>query len=296
MNNVIIVTDSCADIRKDMRERFGIEYVQMNNVFKGKEVPASLDWEYFPPKEIYDILRTGERVLTTQVPVETFEKKFTEWLDKGNDIVYLACCVHQSGSVNTAKNVAKKLLEKYPNREIYCVDSLNASAGEALVAIRAAMYRNEGLSAKEIFEKIEVDKSYVREFITLDTLSFLTQSGRIQADQTFLGDRLGVKIIITNDIEGRQVPCGKVKGRDASIQEIVKLLKANIVDPENQIIMISHADCTEDANYLKELIEKEIPCKEIYVSYINSIVGSCVGPNTIGVWAFGTKNTFTLNK
>ena len=49
----------------------------MNTVYKGEETPASLDWEYYSPKELYDIMRNGERVLTTQVPPEEFKNVFT---------------------------------------------------------------------------------------------------------------------------------------------------------------------------------------------------------------------------
>ena len=89
MANVKIVTDSCSDLGKDIREKYDIEYVRMNTVYKDEETPASLDWEYYSPKELYDIMRNGERVLTTQVPPEEFKNVFTKFLEEGNDIVYI---------------------------------------------------------------------------------------------------------------------------------------------------------------------------------------------------------------
>lgn len=68
MNKIKIFTDSCSDLTRELREKYDIEYVKMNTVIDGKEQPASLDWEYFSPKEFYDVMRRGERITTTQVP------------------------------------------------------------------------------------------------------------------------------------------------------------------------------------------------------------------------------------
>ncbi|MGN1139275.1 MAG: DegV family protein, partial [Ruminococcus sp.] len=154
MANVKIVTDSCSDLGKDIREKYDILYAKMNTVYKGEETPASLDWESYSPKELYDIMRNGERVLTTQVPVEEFKKVFTNILEEGNDIVYIGCSVKLSGSINIASIVANELKEEYPERTIKCVDSLNSCMGEGALAVYAAKLRNDGMSAEEIADKV----------------------------------------------------------------------------------------------------------------------------------------------
>ena len=57
----------------DLRERYDIDYVRMKTIYDGKEQWASLDVEYDSPKEMYNIMREGNRVLTTQVPYDEFE-------------------------------------------------------------------------------------------------------------------------------------------------------------------------------------------------------------------------------
>ena len=76
MRKIKIVTDSCSDLKKSIRDKYDIEYLQMFTVRDSKETPASLDWEYYSPKELYDYLRRGERVLTAQVPQAEFERAF----------------------------------------------------------------------------------------------------------------------------------------------------------------------------------------------------------------------------
>ena len=292
MRPVKILTDSCSDLGKTIREKYDIDYARMKTSYDGKEQWASLDFEYYTPKELYDIMRAGNRVFTTQVPAEEFERVFTNYLDLGFNIVYIGCSLKQSGSVNTGSVVAKKLLEKYPEAEIYCIDSLNASMGEGMLAIRAAEYRDSGMSAKEINDKILTERNNVNEFVTVHNLDALKRAGRVKASAAFFGNLFGVKPILISDVNGYQTPIKKVKGRQTSINELVSSLKESVVDPENQRIYVAHADCIEDAEQLKALIEKEIPCKEIYLDYIGPIIGASIGPDALGVFGFGKEVTF----
>ena len=132
INKVKIITDSCSDLTGELLERYDIDYAQMNTIRDGKETKASLLWEYYTPQELYNAIRNGERILTTQVPVEEFNRIFTKYLDEGFDIVYIGCSLKQSGSVNTGAVAAKNILEKYSDHEIYCIDSKNASLGEGI--------------------------------------------------------------------------------------------------------------------------------------------------------------------
>ncbi len=292
MRPVKILTDSCSDLGKTIREKYDIDYARMKTSYDGKEQWASLDFEYYTPKELYDIMRAGNRVFTTQVPAEEFERVFTNYLDLGFNIVYIGCSLKQSGSVNTGSVVAKKLLEKYPEAEIYCIDSLNASMGEGMLAIRAAEYRDSGMSAKEINDKILTERNNVNEFVTVHNLDALKRAGRVKASAAFFGNLFGVKPILISDVNGYQTPIKKVKGRQTSMNELVSSLKESVVDPENQRIYVAHADCIEDAEQLKALIEKEIPCKEIYLDYIGPIIGASIGPDALGVFGFGKEVTF----
>lgn len=291
MANVKIVTDSCSDLGKDIREKYDILYAKMNTVYKGEETPASLDWESYSPKELYDIMRKGERVLTTQVPVEEFKKVFTNILEEGNDIVYIGCSVKLSGSINIASIVANELKEEYPERTIKCIDSLNSCMGEGALAVYAAKLRNDGMSAEEIADKVCEVRGNMNQFATVHSLDCLKRAGRVTASSAFFGNMLGVKPILISDKNGANTAIKKVKGRENSLREIVKLLKETITDAENQTIFLAHADCQEDADFVKSLVEQEIPCKEIYVNYMGPIIGASVGPGTIGLFAFGKEVT-----
>lgn len=292
MRPVKILTDSCSDLIKELRDKYEIDYARMQTVYEGKEQWASLDYEEYTPKELYDIMRAGNRILTTQVPPTEFERIFTEYLDAGYDIVYIGCSLKQSSSVNTGTKVAENLLRKYPGANIFCIDSLNACGGEGMLAVRAAQYRDSGLPADEIAEKIKADRKKINQYATVHNLNFLKKAGRVKASAAFFGNLLGVKPILTADINGDQVPIKKSKGRQNSLRDIVSLLKEAEPDPQEWIYLI-HADCSpEEVEQLRSMIEREIPCKQIYIGYMGPIIGASCGPETIGIWGFGKEVVF----
>lgn len=290
---VKIITDSCSDLTPELMKRYDIDYARMNTVRDGVVSPALLSWSEEEVHEFYEAMRSGCRITTTQVPVDEFHRLFEKYINEGYDIVYIGCSSKQSGSVNTAHVVAKKLTEEHPEASIYAIDSLNACVGEGMLAIEASKFSKVGLCASEIAEKITEMRKNVNEYCTVHSLDALRRAGRVKGSAAFFGNLMGIKPIIIADLEGAQAAYKKVKGRQNSMCEIVSLLKESITDPEEQTVYIAHSDCKKE-EYTKvcELIKSEIGCKEVYTCYIGPIIGASVGPDAIGVFGFGKSVTF----
>lgn len=294
MRNVKILTDSCADLTAELLEKYGIDYVKMCTVEDGVESPALLTWSYEDAHRLYETIRGGKRITTAQVSVEEFTNAYTKYLSEGYDIVYIGCASKQSGSVNTGAVTAKKVLEDYPEGQIFVIDALNASIGEGILAIEAAKMAAEGKSASEINENILSIRKKVQEFCTVHTLEHLKKAGRVSAAKAFFGNLMGVKPILVADTNGAQAAFKKAKGRQASLKEIVALLKENLPDAASATVYVAHADCAEEeVEALREMIRAEIAPAEIYTCMIGPIIGASIGPDAIGVWAIGNEVTFT---
>jgi fatty acid-binding protein DegV len=67
------------------------------------------------------------------------------------------------------------------------------------------------------------------------------------------------------------------------------MLEENIVEPEEQVIAISHGDCIEDANFLAEMIRKNYKVKDIIINEIGPVIGSHAGPGTVALFFIGAK-------
>ena len=286
-----ILADSTSDLKPESLKEYNIDYVNMNYVVDGKEYPAMLEWTSHSPKEFYDIMRGGKRITTTQVSQNTFIEKMTYYLEQGMDILYLACSSALSGSINLGNNVAKELMEKYPERTIICVDTLISSLGQGYLAILASKLRSEGKSLTEVAQYIEDMKLTVNQVATVEKLDYLKQAGRVKASSAFFGNLFGVKPIIISDAIGQNYAIKKVKGAINARNEIVNMICESVVDPENQTLYISHADSIEVAENWRDAIMEKVPFKDCYINYIAPIVGASVGPGTVDVYFVGKEVT-----
>lgn len=291
MRDYVIITDSTSDLGKDLRDLYNIDYVQMNITYDDKELVASLDWENYSPKELYDLLRGGKRIRTTQVPYITYLEKFTKYAKEGKDILYIACSSALSGSINIAKTVKETLVEEYKDTKFILIDSLISSLGQGHLAIVASKLRKEGKTIDEVANYIEENKLCVNQICTVESLEYLKRAGRIKATKAFFGNLLNLKPLIMSDAKGQNYAFRKVKGRKTSFEELIKYTKENIIDSQNQTIYISHADCESEVLKLKEELLKEVPCKDVYINYIGPIVGSSTGPGTVAIFFVGNKVT-----
>lgn len=291
MRDFIILTDSTSDLCSKFREEYNIDYVAMNITYDEKELKASLDWDEYSPKELYDLLRNGKKIKTTQVPMTVFEEVFKKYLEQGKDILYISCSSALSGSVNLARIMRDQVLVNYPDAKINIVDSLISCLGQGYLVLKASELRKEGKTIDEVTQYLEDNKLKVHQVATVENLDYLKRAGRVKATSAFFGNLFGVKPIIISDAKGQNYAFRKIKGRRASLLHLVEYLKENIVDPENQTIYIAHADSIEDATFVKEHIERDVKCKDIYIDYIGPIVGVSVGPGTIIVFYQGEEVT-----
>lgn len=295
MRKVKVIADSCSDLNVEQLNKYGIAFAKMSTSCDGVESVATLAWTEDEVHALYNKMRDGKRIITAQVSVEEFQRIFEEYLKQDMDIVYIGCSSKQSGSVNTGFVTAKKLMEQYEGSTIICIDSLNASMGEGMLAIEAAKMANNGASATEIEAHILSIRKKVNQYVTVHSLDALKRAGRVKGSAAFFGNLMGVKPIIIADANGDQAAYKKVKGRQKSFEEIVAMLKASIIEPEKQTIYLTHADCAkEEIDGLVELIKKEIPCRDVEVGYIGPIIGASIGPDAVGIWGFGQEVTYKI--
>jgi DegV family protein with EDD domain len=98
---------------------------------------------------------------------------------------------------------------------------------------------------------------------------------------------LDIKPVLHVDDRGALVPVTKVKGRRKSLKMMAEKFTERAVDPEQQVVFISHGDSIDDANYLKNLILEKHKVKDMIVTSIGPVIGSHSGPGTIALFFLG---------
>ncbi len=298
MKQFAIMSDSSCDLSKENRTRYDIDYVDMRILYEDKDIPADLDWKTLGIKEFYDLMRSGVRVRTAQVNTAEFESVFEKYILEGRDVLYLACSSALSSSYKQSLTARDKVLEKYPEAKIICIDGRRSCHGLGMLCLTAADLRAEGKSIEETADYIEKHKQEVHQFGAVDNLVYLKRAGRVNALSAVFGGLLQVKPIIISDVSGANLAVEKVKGRKNSIVRVAEMLAEVYTEHEHQRIFVVHADCEEEAIQLKELIRERIPDKEIPIDIepLGPIIGASAGPGMIAAYCYGKEVTIDGSK
>ena len=297
MKKFVIITDSCCDLNKELRDKYDIDYIPMHISCEGKEYEANLDWAEISVKDFYETMRQGKRFMTAQITSAQYKEKFESYLKQGYDVLSISCSSALSNSFKTSYLVRDELLETYPDSKIVCLDSINACMGLGLLSIRASELRAEGKTIEETAEWIMQNRKAVNQECTVESLKFLKMAGRVSAASAFFGGLLSVKPIIISDVNGQNAAVEKVKGRSNSIKRLAERVKEEFIDLEYQHIFVLDADCEQDANVLVEEVKKVLPEGiEIGRGTIGPIIGATTGPGTLAVYLFGKTVEFDSKK
>ena len=165
------------------------------------------------------------------------------------------------------------------------IDSLAASAGQGLFVYRAVQNRDRGMSLEENAKALEADILHVCHWFTVDDLVYLKRGGRISRTTALLGTALNVKPVLHVDNEGHLIKMTQVRGRKKSIRRMAEVLGETIL-PDSPVF-ISHGDCIEDAETLKEILAKEYGKEVTLITWIGSVIGAHSGPGTLALFFMG---------
>lgn len=284
-----IVVDSAANIPAELVKKYDIRVISFVNYVNGKKV-VCFDPDLTPEeerakgREYYDAVRAGADVKTGLVSSGDFEDLFRSILEAGDDILYFSLSKNISGTYNSARIAAEELSESFPNRKIRLIDALNASLAQGILAIYASEMRAGGKSLDETADILATYPAKMNGIFTVGDLKYLSKTGRISSSAALVGNLLSIKPILRGNKDGFIVQFKKCRGRKSALNTLVSLVCDNIVNPEEQIIGIAHADAYEDSLYVMEEIRKRVKLRGFINTSYDYCTGSHVGPDTIALF------------
>ncbi len=280
-----ILTDTSANLKRETLIARKIEAVSFTYTRDGVEYAA--DAKGFDAHAFYEAMREGARMQTAQIPPQVYIDHMMKPLSEGQDVLFVGMSSGISGSFASAEMAAQTLRERFPERKIRLVDTLGASLGEGLQAIYAADCRDSGMDIDACYEHLMERRHSMCQVFTVDDLKYLRHTGRLSAIKTIIGTVLGIKPLLKGDMEGKIVCFARTRGRKLSIRELAAQYAEYVLAPETQTVGIAHADCPEDAAFLKALIERTRPPREVMTVVYEPVTGSHVGPGTLALFFHG---------
>lgn len=235
----------------------------------------------------YNAIRKGAVVVTSQVTPHVFKEAMTPPLQNGQDVLFVGMSSGISGSYFSAEIAAKELREQYPERKIRLVDTLGASLGEGLLVLRAVELREQGMDLDSVADTLLTERHAILQVFTVGDIRYLGRTGRISNATALIGAALDIRPILLGNDNGKIVPCAKVRGRKAALKTLAKIYDEHAVEPEKQVIGITHCDCEEDMEYLITLLRRNKPPKDIISLCHDPVTGSHLGPDSVALFFMG---------
>lgn len=234
------------------------------------------------------MLREGKMPTTSQINQYTYTEYFDELLQKG-DVLHLAFGRGMSASVVNAINAANEVREKYPDRKIIVVDTLASASGYGMLVDYAADMRDAGSTMEEIESWVLENRLNVHHQIYATDLFHLKRGGRVSGPAAMLGTILGICPIMRLNAEGSIFAYGKVRSKKKAIAETVKVMEEHAQNGYDYSgkCFICHADCIEDAETVKAIIEEKFKNVNVRIFDIGTIIASHTGQGTLALFFMG---------
>ena len=284
MSSYQIITDSACDLPESLLQELHVDKVSLSVLFQGQNRTDSVDAGI---KEFYDGLRVGEVATTSAVNPDGWARVIEPALAAGQDALVLAFSSGLSTTYQSAVIAATELMEKYPGRKVYVVDTLCASLGQGLLVWYACKKRDEGYSLEALRDWVEDNKLHLCHWFTVDDLMFLKRGGRVSATTALVGTMLQIKPVLHVDDEGHLINVSKARGRKASIEALAKKVTELGEGFNNETMFISHGDCLEDAEHLAAILKEKYGVKYVHINHVGAVIGSHSGPGTLALFFLG---------
>lgn len=286
MRDYVITVNSTVDLPKEWLEERNVPVVPLRYTIDGQTYE---DMSGLTAKEFFDKLREGKMSVTSQVNPEEARAALEPFLKEGKDILHLAFSSGLSGTCNSMKIAGEELKEEYPEAKIIVIDTLCACLGEALLLYKALQQKEAGKTIEETAAWVEENKLHICHDVTVDDLNHLHRGGRVSKATAVVGTMVKIKPIIHMDDNGKLQVVGKERGRKKSLNRIVDMAVEQSEGWDNDIIMITHGDCIEDAEYVAGLVREKMGIDNILINNIGTVIGSHTGPGVVAVFCMGNK-------
>jgi len=277
LNRIAIVTDSTADLPKEIAKKNAITVVPLKVNFQDKNYTEGVD---ITNQEFYEKLEESNTLPTTSQPSPSdFSKAYEDLLQQNYDsIISIHISDKLSGTRQSALIGGSELGKKISN--FIGINSQQVGIGTGLITIIAAESAAQKKGFDQVLEDINSAIENIQLYVLVDTLKYLEKGGRIGKAQAIAGSLLSIKPILTMK-DGEIVDKDKVRTRKKGILEIIDLAKKYKETNGKIRYVISHSMALEDAQKLDKSLYSELGVRSEFISEVGSVVGTHIGPGAL---------------
>ncbi|MBN1440759.1 MAG: DegV family protein [Anaerolineales bacterium] len=276
MGKTVVITDSTAYLPAPLVQQYGIIVVPLTVVWGNETFRDGID---ITPPEFYKRLKTAKVMpSTSQTTPDEFKKVFAPIVEAGDSILLALISSKLSGTVDSAVQAKAA----FPDAAIEIVDTHTTAMALGFCALAAARAAHGGAGMAESAQAARkaVESSGV--VFVVDTLEFLHRGGRIGGAAAFLGTALNMKPLLTLH-EGKVEAIAKVRTKGKAVERMLDIIEERIGSRRPLRIGSLQAAAEEEAQALLKTAEQRFQPVESVFSEVSPVIGTHVGPGTIGL-------------
>ena len=278
MSKIAIVTDSTAWIPKDLTAKYNITVAPQVLIWGEQTFNDGVDIQ---PDEFYARIKTAKVMATTsQVPIVTMQKIFSDLLAKDYEVLGIFISSKLSGTIQSAVQ-GREALGSGAGK-VHIVDSQTTAMAMGFIALAAARAIENGANIADAKALAEKAISHTGVYFAVDTLEFLHRGGRIGGAQRFLGTALNMKPVLAVQ-DGRVEAVERIRTKSKAVDRVLELVAENTKGQSSIHIATLHANAPAEARELLDRARKTLNPVEAIMTEVSPVVGNHAGPGTVGL-------------
>ncbi|MCQ2080109.1 MAG: DegV family protein [Lachnospiraceae bacterium] len=277
---VAVVTDTNSSISKEEANRLGVYVVPMPFMIDDEEFFEDIT---LTRKEFYEKMENGASVVTSQPSPEAVMNMWDEILKTHDALVYIPMSSGLSGSCQTAMMLA----DDYDD-QVFVVNNQRISPTQRDSVLEALKMAKNGMTAKDIKEKLEETKFDSTIYITVGTLDYLKRGGRVTPAAAAIGSLLKIKPVLAIHGEkldkfatARSFKLAKPIMINAVLNDMENLIGCS--DPKEYNIAVAYSNNLEDAEEFARELKEIFPDNDIFVVPLSLSVACHIGPLSLAI-------------
>ena len=273
---VRIITDSASDISEEKAKEWGVTVLPLKIRFGDVEY---LDRVTLSCKDFYiKLVETGEVPKTSQITPFEYGEEYEKAVKAGDEVVCFTLSSGVSGSYQSACMAAQEYQGK-----VFVVDTRQFCISQLVIVQRAAQMRDQGMTAKEIYEAISEELKHAHVIAAFDTLEYLKLGGRLSSAAAFAGNFLMIKPVLTIE-DGIVKILGKARGSRNKHNMLMEFIKKTGGIDLNRPTCLGYTGLSDDL--LKKYVEDSRELYEgnedkIQYAEVGATIGTYAGPGAI---------------
>ncbi len=257
-----IVIDSCGELPENLMNDSHFEHVALEIEIDGYRIKDDDSFEQ------QDFLKRVKECPTSPKSSCPSPEAYMKAYEGDAENVYVVTLSGKlSGSYNSAVLAVDLYKEEHENsnKNIHVFNSCSASIGETLIAVKVKELEEAGESFQSVVEKTE---DYIKEmntFFVLESLETLRKAGRLSNLKAFVANTLNIKPVMGATDEGTIQQLGQARGLKKALTKMASMVVENTKNCEEKILAISHCNCPERAEFVKNAILELVKFKDIMI-------------------------------